>query len=206
MSLQTRLSTTVRQQYGEFGCVAKLNICQQIRDAMTYLHGKNIVHGRLTSVNIYIEPNQCVKISLIDHDEQPIASINSAHDDKVEFNASALNYLSPELIRTLRVIPRPPVSGSGTSGQTKALVQINTDHLTKKSDIFSFGTIVYEMFHEQLPYRGVSAAEVIYRIGSGQLRDAANGCPALVQQTISACWSANAEERPDFKHLRFDVD
>lgn len=176
---------------------------------MTYLHDKNIVHGRLTSVNIYIEPNQTVKISLIDNDEKPLASLGSGSSgnslDTVEFNTSALTYLSPELMRTLGV-------SNTTNGKSSSIVQIDTNQLTKKSDIFSFGTIVYELFYERLPFERIPAAELIYRIGSGQMpqqqqpletTNTTIGCPALVKQTISACWSANASQRPNFKQLKF---
>lgn len=176
---------------------------------MTYLHGRNIVHGRLTSVNIYIEPNQRVKISLIDNDEKPLASLDSEKNSTVEFNGPALAYLSPELMRTLRVAPSSS-DEDDENNTNKTLVQIDTNQLTKKSDIFSFGTIVYELFHERLPFERTPASEVIYRIGFGQMEtiakrgQAAAECPAIVQTTISACWSTNPQCRPDFKQLNFE--
>lgn len=179
---------------------------------MTYLHGKNIVHGRLSSVNIYIEPNQTVKISLIDNDDRPLASLAEA---TVEFNGPALTYMSPELIRTLTVGGNYEDTCETT--KTTPLVQIDTNQLTKKADAFAFGTILYELFHERRPLDELSAAELIYRIGSGRVEEAltcaqerrspAAGyccCPALVRQTIRACWSENALDRPHFKQLYFE--
>lgn len=127
---------------------------------MTYLHDKNIVHGRLTSVNIYIEQNQRVKISLLDDDERQIATAASVDDQelplerpknsntrpiqktssRVSFNLPALTYLSPELIRTINVTLK---SGG---------VEMNSDLLTKEADVFSFGTLLFELFEERFPY------------------------------------------------------
>lgn len=128
---------------------------------MTYLHDKNIVHGRLTSVNIYIELNQRVKISLIDNDAQAIAS--DCHDEAdmgpagmirraelISFNLPMLTYLSPELVRTIHVKRRANTSDSNLNGG--AQVQMNASRLSKSSDIFSFGTLLFELFEERFPF------------------------------------------------------
>lgn len=159
---------------------------------MAYLHDRNIVHGKLTSVNIYIELNQRVKISLIDNDEKAIATTTDC--GSVNFNPSSLTYLSPELIKTV-----------GKTG-------FELGNLTKKSDIFSFGTLLFEIFEEKFPFISYgnincSASEIIYQIGSGQiieknLRDISKHS-ALVEFIISACWSTDPRLRPHFKQLSF---
>jgi hypothetical protein len=145
---------------------------------MTYLHDKNIAHGRLTSVNVYIEPNQRVKISLIDTDERPIVGgapvygagqsgpVNamleaddsqsaqakwaergdSGRQEKLvaAINLSTLTYLSPELVRTIRL------TRAETSGQPE--VEMDTRLLTKEADVFSFGTLLFELFQERFPF------------------------------------------------------
>lgn len=134
---------------------------------MTYLHDKNIVHARLTSVNVYLEPNQRVKVSLIDTDERQIASsgtnqlsaalssgttniqsgdhsttpaTSNAPEQGTAFNLSALTYLSPELVRSIRVTP-----GSG-------IVGMDTSLLAKEADVFAFGTLLFELFEERFPF------------------------------------------------------
>lgn len=169
---------------------------------MAYLHARNIVHGKLTSVNIYMDLNQRIKISLLDDDERALATSASSDCDKnpmttgnrqqhfVDFNLPSLTYLSPELIRTISL-------GNGANGATKeskchcdnqAPVQIDTNQLTKESDIFSFGTFLFELFEEKYPFAAntggcsrpfgqsswngnikQSANELIYQIGSGQI-------------------------------------
>lgn len=139
---------------------------------MTYLHDKNIVHGKLTSANIYIELNQRVKISLIDNDEQQLvatasAANNSCHLDHVSpcagpfncssaisFNLPALTYLSPELVRTIEI-------GDAKKTGNGQHVEMDTRELTKKSDVFSFGTLLFELFEERFPFSRNSHSERI---------------------------------------------
>jgi len=139
---------------------------------MTYLHDKDIVHGKLTSVNIYIETNRRVKISLIDNDEQQLASTicanqsscspSSQHDTrlrggneiratnsaKVSFNLPALTYLSPEIVRTISISDET----GHNHGRRTAQVHLDTEKLTKKSDVFSFGTLLFELFEDHFPF------------------------------------------------------
>lgn len=130
---------------------------------MTYLHDKNIVHGRLTSINIYIELNQRVKISLIDNDEQSIATTfkapvshqTGAARSSVSFNLPALTYLSPEIIKTIKIREHKKkyINNCDNDHQTEeAQVRIDTSRLTKKSDVFSFGTLLFELFQERFPF------------------------------------------------------
>lgn len=321
---------------------AKLNICQQVTNAMTYLHNKNIVHGKLTSVNIYIEQNQRVKISLIDNDENGLIVCNNQLENQqtstqtdtnqitqlnASFNRAALTYLSPELVRSIRLTTRTEAKVRNDSIEPDAkrkrcnetVVDIDSSRLTKAADIYSFGTLMFELFAEQYPFSNVdehtcsklalpspttttqrsmtstpdsgyrsnsqhervqatpfpfaatpirssslsgrvffddtmiasdnvaqltqlsprssfsprhpclrphhnyycnktsntieaSAAELIYRIGSGQIEaknlpnnnnNPQGHIPALVEKLIASCWSYKPEGRPEFKELSF---
>lgn len=242
---------------------------------MTYLHDKNIVHARLTSVNIYIELNQRVKISLIDNDEQALAiettpeSLLAPGDNNkqnlgsnlpiksIRFNLPALTYLSPELIRTIKTSRKH----DGLAGSPL----IDSAKLSKKSDIFSFGTLLFELFVERFPFASnlpptcssnslnlspsyhhhqhqqmfltsstplgfatttlptqirnhninLSAGELIYQIGSGQIgpknlhcnhQEVGRSNLTLVKHIIAACWLQDPAERPNFAQLSFVDD
>lgn len=154
---------------------------------MTYLHDKNIVHGKLTSVNIYLELNQRVKISLIDESPAAIASVTNSNatasrcrgqsENSVEFNLPALTYLSPELIKTIGFVGAPKSNCDNGQQQgeeeerTGALVQLDRSLLTKKSDIFSFGTFLFELFEERFPFAEVQDGNSLASLKSSLLFD-----------------------------------
>lgn len=113
---------------------------------MAYLHDKNIVHGALNSVNISLElKTKRVKISLIDHGEKLFK------DNQV--NLPALTYLSPELIKTIELSSRTDnCDNEPTARSDTQNFSINSTKLSKKSDIFSFGTLMFELFEERFPF------------------------------------------------------
>lgn len=217
---------------------------------MTYLHDKNIVHGKLTSVNIYLELNQRVKISLLDNHETSIAENNSSisqnytdskSNTNVKFNLPSLTYLSPELVKTIRLVE----TSHCDKASREMNVTVDTNQLTKKSDVFSFGTLLFELFEERFPFSNeenlddefvftpirtpstpyvisesklrsknwngnikMSASELIYQIGSGQIvaknlsKSDSSNC-TLVESIISSCWSADVDMRPQFDQFYF---
>lgn len=231
----------------------KLNICQQVSQAMAYLHERNIVHGKLTSVNIYIEPNRSVKISLIDNETCAlVADAATAHNTHnpcepteqrrrsncagAHFNLPALTYLSPELITSIAVCEH-------------AQPRMDISRLSKMSDMFAFGTLLYELFEQRFPFGDacddgtccsdapldwphplgfarransaksrctgnikLSASELIYQIGSGQMHRNLQHTAApqrgtaheYVREVIASCWNTNPQLRPQFKHLKFE--
>lgn len=159
------------RQHSQLSFEVKLNICQQVTNAMTYLHDKDIVHGRLTSVNIYIELNQRVKISLIDHDENALVSF-PGHSQNAQFNLPALTYLSPELVRTIKLTRANnnntlcDISSSFTANlnNQQHCVEMDLQKLTKRSDVFSFGTLLFELFHQRYPFTLEQAASQMVRL------------------------------------------
>lgn len=182
---------------------------------MTYLHDKNIVHGKLTSNNIYIEPNQRVKISLIDNDDKPIQDENKTH-----FNLPPLTYMSPELLINSIKIEADNKENKGAHFQT------GTSQITKKSDIFSFGTLLFELFEGRFPFSSndeeegtlssrlpeetwngnirISAHELISQISSGLIKSKnyfTVKCPTNIEETILACWFTEQRLRPTFRQL-----
>lgn len=186
----------------------KLAICQQVINAMTYLHNKNICHGRLTSTNIYIEPNQTVKISLIDEHETLLMKESS--NGPVIADLTSLTYLSPELIRTMEI------DIDCCDNNKLAGCRLNIDMLGEVSDVFAFGTILYELFEEKFPFssQGIKdgasmppADVLIYLIGSGKIaqsnihQDPNCRLPRHIADTIAACWTTDFSYRPQFKQL-----
>jgi serine/threonine protein kinase len=77
------------------------------------------------------------------------------------------------------------------------------DHdCTDRADVFSFGSIVYEIVTEQAVFpRSSTPLDVIAAFRRGQLPDVPGACGSLMQSLIRRCWSADPAMRPSFDRI-----
>ena len=139
---------------------SKLSILRQIVNAFSYLHAKNLTHGRLSSHNIFLESK--VKVSLLDY----AASLPNFH------------YLAPEIATQI-------LDG-------KKLSSIKT----KEGDIFSFGSLMYELATERFPVDNSESAVSISP--QAELLQSLN---SNLCGLIRKCWLTEPEERLSFTRL-----
>nr|KAG5690674.1 hypothetical protein BaRGS_013460 [Batillaria attramentaria] len=132
----------------------RVQILQGVAQGMGYLHAKGIVLRKLNTANIFLTPR--VKVSAIDfslpearHNRKDYASIPRGH----------LTYVAPELLSTLRVIPPRLVPTAAPSPET---------------DVFAFGTIMYEVLGGSFPYLGFPPESIIWSVCSGHRQNLAN--------------------------------
>lgn len=160
----------------------KIHIARQVAQGMSYLHAKGIVHRKLNSKNILLENK--VKLCLLDEGmaEQQL--------DRLDYGCipnGHLTYISPEIIKSIVVQPPRLVS---------------SQPYTKASDIYAFGTVLFELFGERWPFEGQMNESIIWQIGSGhkpslQHIQCSNGIKSLVNE----CWSSDPECRPAFPYI-----
>uniref|UniRef100_A0A914VPY8 Uncharacterized protein n=1 Tax=Plectus sambesii TaxID=2011161 RepID=A0A914VPY8_9BILA len=163
----------------------KVNIAKQIAQGMGYLHAKGIVLQCLTTRNIYLECK--VKICTLDYGglkRRQRRSSDSGGDHVVSLFPGQLTYIAPELMTALRVEP-PCLAIDGTH--------------TKQSDVYAYGSVLYEMLAGEPPFTGQPAESVIWRIGNGQRQNVDSiGCHVAMKSLIEDCWSPDANYRPSF--------
>ncbi len=113
-----------------------LYIFIQIGEALSYLHSKNIIHRDIKPENITIIGKNMVKVT-----DFGIAMFKNDSDTLNDSLVGTLNYMSPEQL-------------------------YNSKTLDSRSDIFSFGVMMYQLFTGELPFKGDDAQEVITKIFS----------------------------------------
>ena len=145
----------------------KLCILRQTVNAFSYLHAKDIVHGRLSSQNIFLE--RTVKVSLLDYAP----------------NLPNLQYYAPE------------VAAKILEGKKANSVK------TKEGDIFSFGTLMYQLATGRLPGQALSPSSLQSLVASGDLTEilqseALNSNLCIL---IRKCWRRDPSARMTFVSL-----
>ncbi|CAM1293701.1 Uncharacterised protein g815 [Pycnogonum litorale] len=169
----------IHREHNKLSLHAKVNILRQVAQGMGYLHAKGIIHKKLNSKNIFLESK--VKICFMDNgmaeselDQPECGCVPNGH----------LTYVSCEMMRTL-TINTPNITP-------------NIDY-TKESDIFAFGTVLYELVAECWPFRGQHVHSIIWQVSSGHTQDVSHlKCPMGLKSLILKCWDQKPQSRPPF--------
>uniref|UniRef100_A0A8C0W4D4 non-specific protein-tyrosine kinase n=1 Tax=Castor canadensis TaxID=51338 RepID=A0A8C0W4D4_CASCN len=76
---------------------------------------------------------------------------------------------------------------------------INYYKFSSKSDVWSFGVLMWEAFsYGQKPYRGMKGSEVTAMLEKGERMGCPPGCPREMYELMNLCWTYEVENRPGF--------
>lgn len=121
------------------------SISLQVGDALAAAHAKGIVHRDIKSSNIIITPRGQAKV--LDFGLAKLLK-EKGRGGAVEAQADELTRLGAPLGTPSYMSPE----------------QANGERADHRSDIFSFGVVLYEMATGKLPFRGQSSVEVMHAV------------------------------------------
>uniref|UniRef100_A0A6A7FVD0 Kinase suppressor of Ras 2-like isoform X1 n=1 Tax=Hirondellea gigas TaxID=1518452 RepID=A0A6A7FVD0_9CRUS len=170
----------------KFNLTHTISIAQQVAQGMGYLHARGIVHKDLKTKNIFIENSKVVitdfglfNVTRLCQHNRPGAWLTIPPE--------WLCYLSPELMRSLKVSTHHP----------------HTLPHTTTSDVYSYGTVWFELLCGELPHKGLPPEAVIWQVGRGIKPSLAHlQASRDVKDILMDCWSYRPDERPDFAVLQ----
>ncbi len=129
---------TLRRKLGTLSLKQAIDIGIQIADGLAAAHEKGIVHRDIKPENIMVRKDDIAQI--------------------MDFGLAKLRNASSKMNRLTR--EGSTVGTAGYMSPEQVLGQ-DADH---RSDIFSFGVLLYEMITGQLPFRGVHDTALAYEI------------------------------------------
>ncbi len=183
--------STVRAlaEKGELDVPSAVQVARQVADALAAAHAAGIVHRDIKSDNI-----------MITHD---------GHPKILDFGLAKLREpgVDPDEMATMAMTQAGMVMGTVSYMSPEQARGLSTDH---RSDVFSFGVVLYEMATGRLPFSGASALDTMHSIAfepTEPITTIRNELPRALGAVVDRCLQKEPDDRyQDLKDCARDLD
>eukprot|EP01114_Cavostelium_apophysatum_P006560 TRINITY_DN1792_c0_g1_i1.p1 TRINITY_DN1792_c0_g1~~TRINITY_DN1792_c0_g1_i1.p1 ORF type:complete len:683 (-),score=77.64 TRINITY_DN1792_c0_g1_i1:47-2095(-) len=157
----------------DISIVQKQAILLGVARGMVHLHFYNVIHRDLAARNILLTHTWEVKVS--DFGFSRILNSQS-NESRTANTVGPVKWLPPEALHSYVY--------------------------STKTDVWSFGVVIWEVLTRKKPFEDKSATEVILGVCNNGLRlQTPEGCPPHLASLLDKCFSVDPQQRPTFKEI-----
>jgi serine/threonine-protein kinase len=168
MAMELLEGHDVKDVMGKLSLEEKFGLMEQVAEGLAFAHSKQVVHRDLKPANIHIQPNGQVKIL-----DFGLAKLGSSSDmTRTGTVMGTPFYMSPEQVRGEKVDAR--------------------------SDIFSIGSVFYELLTDHKPFTAESMHAVLFQVLQNEpepVRKWAPQVPGVLVEVVEKCLAKDAAHR-----------
>ncbi len=183
-----------RLEAGPLPLKTALELALQLARGLAAAHDKGIVHRDLKPENLFIDRDGWLKIL-----DFGIAKLLTPAPLAVEQPASPEAPRIPTPPTAADTLDRGPHTASGRIVGTVGYMapeQVRGEQVDHRADLFSFGTVLYEMVGGARAFRRASGIETSYAILSSDPPDLPRTLPAPLRALIKKCLEKSPDKRP----------
>jgi eukaryotic-like serine/threonine-protein kinase len=172
---------------GKIPSVDCLKLAMQIADALAAAHNIGIVHRDMKPANVMVTP-------------EGLAKVLDFGLAKLSENEGALGFEESDATMSIHSNTRPRTAEGAIIGTVAYMSpeQAEGRKIDSRSDIFSFGSVLYEMLTGERAFRGHSGLETLAAVLRDTPRDIAKAgveAPPEVQEIVSRCLRKDPDQR-----------
>ncbi|XP_038127688.1 tyrosine-protein kinase SRK2-like [Cyprinodon tularosa] len=158
----------------------RIEMAAQVAAGMAYLEQHNYIHRDLAARNVLVGENNDCKVA--------------------NFGLARVLMRENENIYNAREGSKYPIKWTAPEA-------INYNKFTIKSDVWSFGILLYEiMTFGELPYPGLTNTETVESLAKGNRMSCPPKCPKPLHNIMMDCWKEKEQERPTFQTLQWQLE
>ncbi|KAI1897431.1 hypothetical protein AGOR_G00083220 [Albula goreensis] len=158
----------------------QIEMAAQVAAGMAYLELQNYIHRDLAARNVLVGENNICKVA--------------------DFGLARVFMMENENVYEAKEGTKFPVKWTAPEA-------IHGHKFTIKSDIWSFGILLYEiMTFGQMPYPTLTNYQVVQKLSTGYRMSCPTNCPNVLYEIMMDCWKENEYDRPTFETLQWKLE
>jgi hypothetical protein len=146
---------------------ALLRIAHGAACGLAHLHRLGVVHRDIAARNVLLGKHDIAKVSDFGMARE---MGEEAYEAYTEAKVGPLKWMAPE--------------------------QLEKQKYSSASDMFAFGVLLFEIFAQEVPWKGIAGTAAVISVVSGKRMKFPRSAPADVSLLAEQCWRATASLRP----------